>query len=294
MPVRKSRPRSAPAIVLGVLGMLLLASCTGDSAGIPDGEPDLSVIDASFETLAGEDVRIPFGLVDSDNVPRTGADVEVYLRTLEGEVLSGPHEPEFHSTDDSGTPTGVYIASLPSADPGTHEVVVVDGDQWGAAAVQIVDAGDSQAPAPGDDAIAVQTPTFDDDLGIEQISTLSEPTTMHETSLDEVLEQGRPAMVLFATPAYCQTAVCGPAVESLEEVHLSRDWGDVEFLHLEIFTDGGQTVAPWVEEWNLPTEPWLFAVDSDGVIVDRMDGSLVRSEMEAMAERLAEGGPDEI
>ena len=274
MPVRKSRPRSAPAIVLGVLGMLLLASCTGDSAGIPDGEPDLSVINASFETLAGEDVRIPFGLVDSDNVPRTGADVEVYLRTLEGEVLSGPHEPEFHSTDDSGTPTGVYIASLPSADPGTHEVVVVDGDEWGAA--------------------AVQTPTFDDDLGIEQISTLSEPTTMHETSLDEVLEQGRPAMVLFATPAYCQTAVCGPAVESLEEVHLSRDWGDVEFLHLEIFTDGGQTVAPWVEEWNLPTEPWLFAVDSDGVIVDRMDGTLIPSEMQALAERLAEDGPDEI
>jgi hypothetical protein len=110
---------------------------------------------------------------------------------------------------------------------------------------------------------------------------------MHDVSLDEALADGRPIMLMFATPAYCQTAVCGPAVDTLQEIADSRDWGDVAFIHAEIFTDAGITVAEHVRAWELPSEPWLFSIDGDGEIVRRLDGPMIAQELQELAEELA-------
>jgi hypothetical protein len=82
-------------------------------------------------------------------------------------------------------------------------------------------------------------------------------------------------MLEFATPAFCMTAVCGPSVEVLDEVRTTRDWGDVAFIHMEIYSDAGQTLAEPVKEWGLPSEPWLFAIGPEGVIQARLDGPLL-------------------
>ena len=112
---------------------------------------------------------------------------------------------------------------------------------------------------------------------------------MHEVSLAQMLAEGRPVVLEFATPAYCQTAVCGPSVEVLDDVRTDRDWGDVVFIHVEIYRDAGQTIAEPVEQWGLPSEPWLFAIGADGTIEDRMDGPLLTSpaHVAGMIERLS-------
>lgn len=110
---------------------------------------------------------------------------------------------------------------------------------------------------------------------------------MHDVSLEQAVAEGRPVVLLFATPAYCQTAMCGPAVSNLDEIRGEQDWGDVAFIHVEIYSDEGQTVTQPVQEWGLPSEPWLFTIDREGTIVDRLDSVLIPDEMREMATAVA-------
>lgn len=266
-------------------------SATAAATGIPQGEPALSLVNASFETLVGEERRVNLVVLDGGAMPLDGVDLSVYVRSLEGEVLSGPHEATWHpeSGEGTGTGSGLYQVVLPLTNAGTFEYVGVVGDRYGTAAVTVVEPSQSQAPAPGDEAIMTATPTEQDPLGFERICTQEPPCPMHEASLEATLAEGRPTMLLFATPAYCQTVACGPSVGNLQSVLESQDWGDVAFVHCEIYTDqasAGSQVAPPVADWGLPTEPWLFAINPDGTIAGRLDGPMLADDMVRLAEQL--------
>ena len=85
-------------------------------------------------------------------------------------------------------------------------------------------------------------------------------------------ELGQPSLVFFATPAFCQTGSCAPALESL--VGVEAEYADrVVFVHAEVFTDlTATTVAPAVDALGLTFEPALFITGADGVIRERIDG----------------------
>jgi len=269
-----------------VAGGGALAACSGSDSGIPDGEPALNVVNASFETLTGEQRRLNLVLLDLANEPLVGADVEVYLREIDGAVRSGPHPATFYDESGAGTGSGdgIYQAVLPLPTPGAVDVVAVTGDRYGVASVNVVEPADAAAPVPGAEAPPTPTPTPSDPLGYATLCTQDPPCGMHEVSLDDALAEGRPVAVLFATPAFCQTVACGPSVANLEAVRTSRDWGDVAFVHCEIYTDAGQTVGEPVTTWGLPTEPWLFTVGADGQIADRLDGPMVQPDFERLLE----------
>lgn len=248
-------------------------------------EQTLSVVSASFETLAGTDRRFAFGVVTVDNQPVRGADLDVRVHDLDGEELAGPFPATFV---DAGGPLGVYFTRIDVPDPGTVLIVVRDGDDVGEEAVTVVAPEDSVLPVPGDDATVVATPTVAEPMDVAELCTQQpEPCGMHEVSLDDALADGRPVALLFATPAYCQTAVCGPAVTNLDTVRADGDWGDVAFIHVEIYADAGATTAQAVQQWELPSEPWLFTIAGDGTIVDRLDGVLVGDVMREMVTQLA-------
>lgn len=243
-------------------------------------EQTLTVVNASFETLAGSDQRFAFGVVSADNVPVLDAELDVRLRDLDGNELAGPFQATFV---DTGGPLGVYHTRIDVPDPGPVIVVVRDGDDVGELAVDVIAPEDSLLAVPGQDATATATPTVDDPMGMAELCTLRpDDCGMHEVGLDAALAEGRPIALVFATPAYCQTAACGPAVADLDAIRQEGDWGDVAFIHVEIYSDAGQTVAAPVEAWDLPSEPWLFTIDEHGTIVDRLGSVLVPEEMQAM------------
>ena len=45
-------------------------------------------------------------------------------------------------------------------------------------------------------------------------------------------------------------------------------------------------LVPAVEAWGLPSEPWFFTIDGDGVISNRVDGPMPRPILEALLEDL--------
>jgi hypothetical protein len=241
------------------------------SAVAPDATVDLAVVAATFEQLVDQPNPFVFGLFTLEQEPIEGAGAQLYAVPESGEPL-GPWPAEPSGAD--VPPGGLYTAPVEYASTGLHEMVVVTDDgRAGAVAVDVRDAGSSQLPAPGGQAQAVATPTADAPLGYEQLCTRSEPCGMHEVSLDEALAGDTPVVLLFATPAFCQTAVCGPTVDVIERVR--RDFDDVTFVHCEIFADAGETLGEPVVAWELPTEPWMFVIDAGGTIVRRADGPLL-------------------
>jgi hypothetical protein len=278
----------ATGVALGAVGFGgLLTACGGDAGGIPGGSPTWNVINASFpEMLAGDAQRFAFGLTTHENEPIEDTGVEVYTRAPGGgDVLGGPYATELHSNGALGL--GIYLTHVDAHDHGPMELVAVSGRDFGIATLNVVDPADSQAPAPGQQAVSTRTPTFDDAMDFDAVCTRQPDCPLHDRSLDDLLAESRPLLVMFATPAYCQTAVCGPAVDTFVDLADSRDWGDLGFLHVEIFTDAGVTVADAVRDWGLPSEPWLFAIDGDGTLVERLDGPMIKAELTALAERLA-------
>lgn len=245
-----------------------------DAAGV-DAELGLTPIVATFELLT-VDGRVPFGILGTDNQPILDGDVRAWVVDGDGTLTAGPITPLFHG-EGLGT-RGVYVAELDLPAPGIHDLVLVaetpDGPRAGTAALRVVDPADSTTFPPGTTLPEVATPTLANPGPLVELCTAEPDCTMHATSAAEVLGRG-PVVLTISTPAYCQTAVCGPVVQVVQAIRdeLGRD--DVTFIHAEVYEDAGETPTQPVVELGLPSEPWTWVVGADGVVVDRFDGPLV-------------------
>ena len=108
---------------------------------------------------------------------------------------------------------------------------------------------------------------------------------MHELSVAQALELEKPFSVVFATPRFCFTRMCGPVTDIAAALH-DRYKERVNFIHIEpwdlkITRSEGRLVPIDVAlEWNLPTEPWVFVVDGDGKVSSRFEGLVSSEELE--------------
>ncbi|MGI9018381.1 MAG: twin-arginine translocation signal domain-containing protein [Euzebya sp.] len=269
-------------------------------------EQGLFVQVASLEILTGRDRYLAFGAGNADLSPLPeDQPLQVFLRTIpitpddRGELVAGPLDATFSPAEETGL--GVYYLRTDLDQAGLFEVVAVSGEEFGTAALQVVDPAESQLrdPSTGDPlipgsmAVSAPTPTTADDLGVFSICTQDPPCGMHEMSLDEALATGQPVALIFATPQFCQTAVCGPSVATLDSLRTGGDWGDTLFIHSEIFASepSGANVAATptteaVTAWGLPSEPWLFTIHGDGTILGRLDGPMPSPILESMLQDL--------
>lgn len=300
-PVALDRRALLRALGLTAASSLVLSACGGEGSdgdataanGSPGPSPadvpavgaeqQLFVQQASIEYLTGDDRFVAFGVRDLQNNELADADVQVFLRSLptttEGEpqIVAGPLAATYSPAIETGQ--GVYYLRATLPEPGFYEIVALAGEDHGTAAIQVVDAAGSQVAVPGEEAVAAPTATVADDMGHFSICTNDPQCGMHDVSLDDALASGSPVALLFATPQFCQTAVCGPSVATLESVR--ADYPEVAFVHTEIFAEepqgptvAGAALVPAVEAWRLPSEPWFFTIGTDGVIVDRIDGPM--------------------
>jgi hypothetical protein len=110
-------------------------------------------------------------------------------------------------------------------------------------------------------------------------SALTDDTILHRINIADAVTSGKPTVILFATPRFCTTRTCGPSHQVV--MSLAQNYADrVNFIHVEVYKDF-ETFAPAdaMLEWNLRTEPWLFFVDANGVIVDKFEGGITSKEI---------------
>ncbi len=142
--------------------------------------------------------------------------------------------------------------------------------------------------AIGEPAPLIATRTLADSA-IEDLTTDDDPVlSLYESSLDDVLQNGRKTVVLFATPGYCVSATCGPLLNQVKD--LMPRAPDVDFVHIEVyegfnepgFVPDGDHLAPAVDEFGLLNEPWIFVMDESGIVISRLEGVLVDGELEGI------------
>lgn len=263
-------------LATGIVLSVLTAACGGST------QP-LALVASSSGSLEVGEVRVMLGLVD----PET----EEFLASPDVAATASFSGPEDESITDVplefvwSVPDlrGLYrtVVDLPRA--GAWSVVVTaDGFTATEPAVVVINQ-ETAMPQVGDPAPAVETPTAAD-ADLSTISSDPDPDPdFYRLSLDEAVSDDRPTVIVFATPAFCTSATCGPVLDNVKSV--AADHSGVDFVHVEIYQNlDAQSfeelvTVPAVDEWALPSEPWVFVTDADGVITARFEGAVDPSEL---------------
>jgi hypothetical protein len=250
--------------------------------------------------------RYGFALYDVAGKQVTGAQVALYTAHEDGTGVRGPYIARSESLKVSGpfqsrttaadvnAAKAVYVAEVPFHRWGRQIVAAMaklDGRLTMASPFTAdVARRPDGPPGVGDKAIAVHTRTLDDVGGnASLIDTRIPPATdLLKTDLADVVGH-KPIVITFATPALCQSRVCGPVVDIVEQAKARAPAG-VAFIHQEIWKDNkvakGNIQGP-VAAWRLQTEPWTFVIARSGRIAARFEGPFSLGELQRAIAKVA-------
>lgn len=264
-------------------------------------ESDLVISPAASVFEPGSN-RFPFGVFEVDLTQVDDAEVALYFAKSPQSEVEGPlparveslsTKPAFRSlgVQAPGEARSYYVVENVEFDrsgPWTAVAIIKDGDGFTSARLPSPVIGQFPGVAAvGDKAPRVSTPTAASVGGdLASIDTRQPPSSMHDADLKDVLGR-KPVILIFATPAFCSSRVCGPVVDVAEQVKAESGDG-IQFIHMEIFNENNPSkgTRPQLAAFGLQTEPWLFAIGSDGRIVERTEGALGIREMTEIVKRL--------
>ena len=147
----------------------------------------------------------------------------------------------------------------------------------------------THAPDVGDEAPPSANRTLADVATVYELSTGAEPDPkLYEQTIAEALQEGRPLVVVFASPGFCTNALCGPQAEVLSILR-ERYSDEANFIHVDLYENPeeirtqGLDIAietPLLMEWGLETAEWTFIIDADGIVTHRFEAFVAESELE--------------
>lgn len=257
-----------------------------------DGPSESIIAPAAVVFYPGEN-RYPFGVFDRDEGEVADAEVALYYAKVppprrgaksksgnrgpvaqaQAQALDQPAVGPFPAAIESLAPKPSFRAQVAGGDDEISTVVYstqleFDGEgEWRIAAI-IKEHGElrgalfpgaavvgefKRIPKPGQKAPVIHTPTKQD--------------------YAEALGK-EPIVLLFATPEFCQSRVCGPVVDVAEQA--KQEYGDkAAFIHMEIYNgnDPENGVRPQVRAFHLPSEPYLFTIDRSGIVREAVEGA---------------------
>ena len=279
--------------------LLLLAACSSGSEGPiisseqNAGGPDYSAIIMTTDMAVGQN-RLLFGIIDREGmpVPAESSEVAAYFLVPREDARELKDSMTARFVSWPSAVGGVFVVEVELDTAGAYEIDVNytsnDGTPVFAQASFILKET-ADTPSIGAPAPASVTPTGADVEDLSHITSSPEPDPgLYEYSIQEALKQEKPLVVVFATPAFCVSATCGPQVGELSKV--KEKLGDrANYIHVEVFQNphllegerpAGE-LAPAVEEWGLSTEPWTFIIDSQGLVHAKFEQFTTAEEIEA-------------
>lgn len=305
-------------VLVALFIMAALAACSQNQAA-PAAGGDVTPVFAFSEAVVGPN-RLAIGLLRAGS-PVNNPDAKVHVRIFD----LNTNTPTPLSEADAayygqGLPAGIWVVYATFDKPGNMGVEIQaqlpDQAEPSVRRYNLEVRAESAAPRVGQPAIVTKTLTVRDVPELNQLTSGPDPdAALYQVSFDEALKTGKPIALLFATPNYCRTATCMPSVLVLSQ--LQKQFGDrMIFIHTEVyrypFGDNAKLQAesaaraqregrPMTAEelraglsdamatWNLPSEPWLFLIDGQGLIAARYEGGITAEELTPAIENLLAG-----
>lgn len=196
--------------------------------------------------------------------------------------LIGTDTPDPESTNPA--PPAVYSANLDFPKRGRVTVFALtqtpEGFVGAATAFIARPASEDRVVRVGEKSPAVDT-GVPSPARIDEACTRNPPDSMHKSNFADVVGK-RPVALVIATPAFCESRVCGPVVDVAERLR-SKYGGSVEFIHSEVYNqnDPKQGLRSSLKEFGASTEPWLFTFDRSGRVAARLEGAFGARDFES-------------
>jgi hypothetical protein len=316
-------PRRLGALLLLIC---LLTGCTGDAtpspasppvvptptlaatgllegptpAGTPDPAGVAAPLLVSSDLVVGPN-RFVFGLVDRGtgqpipDVPQVS--LQFFTVHADGTATKiGDADVVYHKEN---LPVGLFVSHMTFTEAGTWGALFTverPGLPLYQARLNFTVQARSAIPQVGDSAIPSQNLTIRDVEKISDIDSAQPHDTMHTLTIAQAVRSGKPSLILFATPGFCESRMCGPDLDVA--LALQRQYGDrANFIHIETpshthpgvvapdhYTSGthpgvARPQIQTMQEWGLKTEPWIFLLDRDGRVAARFEGGLTFDEV---------------
>jgi hypothetical protein len=297
----------------------------GEDGPTPDAaSEELSVVIASYDVAVGEDRRLLAGVLTADAAQLAFGEVTFELGYL-GEEPAGEAEltdeatarylpvlglePEVDPTDRPQVlvgqgGTGVYEGFVDLDEPGFYGLRVSaeleDGTaRQGQTTFQVLP--EPEVPDVGDEAPRSRNLTVADVEAGDALPVAVDSRAqgeddevpdhhLHDTTVADALDEGRPVVAILSTPTYCVSAFCGPL--TVEFARLAEEHeSDAAFIHIEVWRDFearelNEAAAEWIQTEAGGNEPWVFLVDGDGIVQGRWDNVVDVADLERRLDAL--------
>ena len=279
-----TRLRLALSCLTITLSLILSGCNTSEDLSFEEASVELSLrpLLASTDLSIGKN-RLVFGLLDSQNAPViSGAAIMELFYSDETEIINkGNVTAAWHPW-----PTGlggVFVTEIDFDAAGAWfaEISPVNGANSTELGRLILTVSETpKTPSVGSDTPPSLSHQSLQDASLSQLTSDPEPDrALYSVRISEAIKSGQPSLIAFVTPSFCKSATCGPQLEVVKQLRTSYG-GQVHVIHAEIYSNPQEmssgiepaSLSPTVEEWNLPSEPWVFVIDSDGKISGKFEG----------------------
>lgn len=290
---------------------LLLAACGGGDEGgsVTGADCRQRIEDSTFTAAVPEDAqayglvvnsdlsvgsnRLLVGVLNDADAPIGSPEMDVSMKLFD--ICRSTEEP-VASTDTEFIWTiepvqGVFVGSAEFAREGKYGAEI---SIRGGGVDETVRTSFDVKPQPSTPAIGAPAPTSDsktaeDVKGLGELTTDPKPDpSLYKLSIAEAVAAKEPFVLVFSTPKFCTSAVCGPTLDIVKSV--APEHPDVNFLHVEVYELPADVndlqIVPAVQEWGLPSEPWVFVVDADGSVAAKFEGGIGADELDASLQDL--------
>lgn len=274
-----------------LLPMVLLAGCDSNTpvacaaAGCTaQVRENLSVQPQNTTLLVGVN-RVSIALLDTHQSPVAATGVRIDILDPAGRSLA-TRPLENIAPVYGGIPVYVGIARFPSA--GQYEFLVTGttsaGPVNGHAFVTVAASGPEIAVGAHVPALHQHVLT-DPGVTISMVDSGVPPDTWHDQTIAAALSAHRPMVLFFGQPGFCPSKTCGPTVAILKQL-CTQYCGQFSFQHIETdFPASASQVFnnPVFRAFGLPSDPWVYFVNSQGVVSDRFEGPVTLDELQGAA-----------
>lgn len=264
-----------------------LAACSSEGeATVPEGEETRAALLPAFprsvpHVPAAVPTRLPYLIADAEGIPLAEIPTDVGFVVSKGDevILDTTVAPR-----SEGIPRAYLPLLVEFPETGLYDVVATYGGLPLESQVEVYPPDEVSAPVIGQQLPPAFTATVDSPGPVDPICTLVPQCPFHQANLENVAGQGTRIALLVATPAFCQTAFCGPTLGNLIDLAEGRE--DLIVIHSEVYlkpkseTDLSEAaLAPLPEDYGLTIEPVLYVTDEAGTITARADAVVDRTEM---------------